>query len=374
MRILLLGGGLQALCCGKSLNELHYQVDAVSDDLQVVKSKFFHTVYRGIDSSSIQIYEILKKEHYDVLIPMVDMNVSFLSKHKQYIEKTFGCKCACAENDLLKIVEDKHSFMDFCKKNQIVHPVTYPLTNSSLEDAIRLVGFPSLIKPDFSIGARGITRVDSVEELKNKFPEIQKQYGTCTLQEFIDNKEYYYNVMLYRTKGGEYPAHAIIKIVRMYPVHAGSSSCCISVENDELLEICKGCLDKLNWVGMADFDVLQRLDTKEFKIIEINPRVPASLKGATISGVNIPEVIVKDLMGLPIPSYTYQKGKIMRYLGIDLMWFMKSPNRFKANPSWLSFIGKDIYYQDIYKEDMSTWWTWLAEGLKKLGRRNKRLR
>ena len=374
MKILLLGGGLQALCCGKSLKALCYQVDAVSDDLQVVESKFFRTVYTDMDSASEQIYPILEKEKYDVLIPMVDMNVSFLSKNKNYIESKFGCKCACADNDLLKIVEDKHVFMGFCQKNGIPHPQTCVLAENSYDIAVKKVGFPALIKPDFSIGARGITRVDSIEELKSKFPKIQKQYGTCTLQEFIDNKEYYYNVMLYRTKSGEYPAHAIIKIVRMYPVHAGSSSCCISVENDELLEICKSCLDNLNWVGMADFDVLQRLDTKEFKIIEINPRVPASLKGATISGVNIPEVIVKDLMGLPIPSYTYQKGKIMRYLGIDLMWLMKSPNRFKANPSWLSFIGKDTYYQDIYKEDMSTWWTWLAEGLKKLGRRNKRLR
>ena len=374
MKILLLGGGLQALCCGQSLSRMQYRVDAVSDDLQVVKSVFFHTVYRGIDSSSIQIYEILKKEHYDVLIPMVDMNVSFLSKNKHYIEKTFGCKCACAENDLLKVVEDKHSFMDFCKMNHVPHPVTNRLSHELLDVAITNVGFPSLIKPDFSIGARGITKVNSKEELKTKFPEIQKQYGTCTLQEFIDNNEFYYNVMLYRTKNGEYLAHAIIKIIRMYPVNAGSSSCCVSVENNELLEICKDCLDKLNWVGMADFDVLQRLDTEEFKIIEINPRVPASLKGAIISGVNIPEVIVKDLMGLPVPSYTYKTGMVMRYMGIDIMWLLKSSKRFKTNPSWLSFIGKDIYYQDIYKEDISTWWTWLVEGLKKLGRRNKRLR
>lgn len=374
MKILLLGGGLQALSCGKSLKELNYHIDAVSDDLQVIKSVFFHKVYQGVNSSSIQIYEILKKEHYDVLIPMVDMNVSFLSKNKKYIEKEFRCKCACVDYDLLEIVEDKHVFMNFCKENRVPHPVTRQLTEDSLEEAIKEVGFPSLIKPDFSIGARGITRVDNQSEVKCKYPEIQHKYGPCTLQELIDNKEFYYNVMLYRNKDGNYLAHTIIKIVRMYPIYAGSSSCCISVENDELLQICKDCLDKLNWVGMADFDVLQNLDTKEFKIIEINPRVPASLKAATISGVNIPEVIVKDLMGLPVPRYSYQPGKIMRYLGIDFMWFLKSPKRFNSNPYWFSFYGKKIYYQDIYRDDTTTWWTWLAEGVKKLGRRNKKLR
>ena len=64
----------------------------------------------------------------------------------------------------------------------------------------------------------------------------------------------------------------------------------------------------------------------------------------------------------------------MRYIGIDFMWFLKSPKRFNSNPYWFSFYGKKIYYQDIYRDDTTTWWTWLAEGVKKLGRRNKKLR
>ena len=180
--------------------------------------------------------------------------------------------------------------------------------------------------------------------------------------------------MLYRDKSGNFLGHTIMKIVRMYPVAAGSSSCCITVENDALLKICKDCLDKLGWVGMADFDVLQRLDSGEYKIIEINPRVPASLRAAAISGVNFPEIIVNDTMGLDIPTYAYTPGKTLRYMGIDIMWLLKSTNRFHTKPCWLYFFGKNIYYQDIFKQDFSTWWTWLAEGLSKISKRNKKLR
>ena len=160
----------------------------------------------------------------------------------------------------------------------------------------------------------------------------------------------------------------------MYPIAAGSSACCITIENDALLEICKDCLNILDWVGMADFDVLQRLDNGEYKVIEINARVPASLRAADISGVNFPELIVCDSLGLQVPSFEYHPGKIMRYLGLDIMWWLKSPHRFSTNPSWFSFLGKDIYYQDIYRLDSSTWWTWLAEGIGKLGGKNKKLR
>ena len=75
MKILLLGGGLQALCCGKSLNDLHYQVDAVSDDLQIAQSIFFRFVYKGIDSASDQIYSMLEKEKYDVLWSSVSIMI-----------------------------------------------------------------------------------------------------------------------------------------------------------------------------------------------------------------------------------------------------------------------------------------------------------
>lgn len=375
MRILLLSGGLQGLSCGESLRQCEHSVDVITHDLQIRKSRFFETVYPEGDELSLEgLLAILRETHYDVVIPMGDKNVSFLSENRREIEEVGNCKCACPDIKLLEDVEDKHRFMAFCEKNGVPHPKTIVLSSDNLEGVAMEVGFPALIKPDYSVGARGITRVNNIEELKKSFPEVSKKYGACTLQELIENEEYYYNVMLYRAADGRLLGHAISKIVRMYPVHAGSSSCLITVENDELLNICKNCLDKLGWVGMADFDVLQRLDNKEYKIIEINARVPASVRAAQISGVNFPEIIVRDAMRLGIPQYKYQPGKTLRYLGIDIMWLLKSSNRFNASPCWLRFWGQNIYYQDIFKQDVSTWWTWLAEGLMKISKRNKRIR
>lgn len=374
MNILIIGGGLQGLCCGYSLYGKGHVVDIVSNELQIVKSKYFHHVYNDVCNHNEDIFDVLKYKHYNVIIPMGDVNVSFLSKNKSKIEEEYGCRCACPDYETLSIVEDKHRFMSFCSENNIPHPQTFVLKDETLLQCAEYVGFPALIKPDFSVGARGITKVNNITELKEKYQTVVNNYGSCTLQEFIHNQDYYYNVMLYRNSQGHFLAYSIIKIVRMYPINAGSSSCCISVENDELLNICKDCLDKLNWVGIADFDVLQRLDNNELKIIEINPRVPASLKAATISGVNIPEVILKDLMGETIPQFIYKTGKVLRYMGLDIMWFLNSTKRFKCKPYWINFLGRDIYYQDIYIDDYSTWWTWFVEGIKKLKKKNRRIR
>ena len=375
MKILLLSGGLQGLSCGESLSRNGYKVDVVSNDLQIQKSRFFNRVYSDVDENSLgEIINIVIKTQYDVIIPMGDKNVLLLSENKKTIEGYGRCKCACPDKELLTIVEDKHRFMEFCELHNVPHPQTRVLTAVNTREVARCIGFPALIKPDFSVGARGITRVDSLYELQAKLPEISDHYGPCTLQELVGNEEYYYNVMLYRTIDGKFPVHTISKIVRMYPVKAGSSSCLVTVENEVLLNICKDCLEKLNWVGMADFDVLQRLDNGEYKIIEINPRVPASLRAAAISGVNFPELIVKDVTRQDVPEYIYKPGKTLRYLGIDIMWLLKSNRRFRSKPCWFKFFGKDIYYQDIFSNDTSTWWTWLAEGLMKISKRNKQIR
>ena len=373
MNILLAGGGLQGLSCGASLYKNH-KVSVWGKSLQTEKSRFFEHCYDYAKGREEKLYELLKTEKYDVVLPISDFTVPFVSKHKEEIEERFGVKCAVPDYEQVYIVEDKSRFMHFCQQKNIPHPKTSRLTAETIEQVGKDIGYPALIKPDYSVGARGITKVSSQEELIRLYPEISSKYGSCTLQEFVDNQEYYFNVMMYRNREGKILATTVIKIVRMYPIGAGSSSCCVSVENEELTKICADCLNKLNWVGMADFDVLQRLDNKEYKIIEINARVPASLRGAAISGVNFPEIIVNDVMGMEIPSIVYKSGKVMRYLGLDIMWFLKSPKRFKTIPLWFSFFGSNLYYQDIYKEDVSTWWTWLAEGLGKLNKRNKKLR
>ena len=372
-RILLFGGGLQGLSFGESLFDKKdkYELSVISDDYGIRKSRFFCEVFeRGAADEDEILDKAFHQKQFEVIVPMSDGAAKFLSKNKSRIETKYLTKCAICDEEVLSVVVDKGKFMDFCEKNGIPHPKTRPITEDNLESVADYIGFPSLIKPDFSVVARGISKVKSLKELREQYPAIRQKYNSCTLQEFVDNPDYYYNVMLYRDSQGRCSQHAIIKIVRMYPIGAGSSSCCVSVQNDELLSICKDALDKLNWFGMADFDVLQRKDTLEYKIIEINPRVPASLRAAYISGVDFPETILRDTVGDEVGVCNYSPGKTLRYLGIDLLWFLKNPRRFKSSPSWFRFFGKDIYYQDIFRKDCSTWYSWFVTGLKKLSRNN----
>ena len=74
------------------------------------------------------------------------------------------------------------------------------------------------------------------------------------------------------------------------------------------------------------------------KIMEINPRITGSVKICYACGVNFSKQIIQDHLGLKItPFMDYEAGKYLRYLHTDLLWFIKSPQRFTCKPSWFDF-------------------------------------
>lgn len=349
MNILIVGGGLQALSVARSLKKERYSVIALLHRGDIsTKSKYIDELYT-IDITPTykkeylsSVHRVLQVHAISVIIPLSDVTAEFLSIHKVNLEHEYHLKCAIPNYDIFQKANDKWQLMDLCKENFIPHPRTQLLTSSNLQEAAGAIGFPALIKPNISVGARGITMVCSLSDLQDKYDGILRKYGECTLQEYIDTSGApYYNVMMYRDEKGNIINTAIIEIIRYYPIKGGSSSFCRTIESKELSEICKKTLEVLNWIGFADFDILQTKDG-DFKIIEINPRVPASIRAAEVSGINFPALIVNDILGIKISPYTYVPNKQLRYLGLDIMWFISSNRRFLVFLLGSSFFPKFI--------------------------------
>ena len=299
----------------------------------------------------LELMSFLATHQIDVIIPLSDGSAAFVSKNKTELEKQFGVKCAVPDYEIFCTAHNKGRLMDICRQYDIPHPRTFTISADMFEEAVAYVGFPALIKPDISEGARGIVYVESAEQVRAKVGAVIKEFGSCTLQQYIRHTGVYYNVMLYRGAAGECLGQTVIRILRYFPLKGGTSCYCESVEEPELVAMCFSLLDRIGWVGFADFDIMQEADTGAYKIIEINPRTPASIKAAYVSGVDFPSVILRDTLGLPVPEYRYESGKILRYMGLDVMWFLFSPERFRFRPSWFRFFGKNIFYEDGYWND-----------------------
>ena len=161
-------------------------------------------------------------------------------------------------------------------------------------------------------------------------------------------------------KDGNPAFSSVIWKQRYYPVNGGSSCCNVTIDNPAIAKTCGEVLKAIGWVGFADFDLIENPDTHELLIMEINPRIPACVRSAFKSGMDYATMIADATLGLPLRDYKYTPGKRLRHLGFDVLWFLKSPDRFKTKPSWFRFFGKDTYYQDWLCGDFKAffWGTW----------------
>lgn len=364
-KILLLDGeGVQVVCMARELNKLGHELTALC--AQKVSSgyatKYLHHKYKSpnlhleAEAFKAYFYEHLRKYQYDLIIPMGDESAYFLSREKENVEQQYKTLCAVETYSTFELANDKQKLMEVCEKYDIVHPHTRALPSlvsekfeEFLHDTAEYVGFPAMIKPNLSAGAKGITRVENIEELKEKYPPIAKTFGACALQQFVEQPDYYYNVMLFRRRDGKTAASTIIKIMRYFPLKGGTSCYSETIEHPFLLEQCERCLDKLSWHGFADFDVLEDKRTGELKIIEINPRVPSSLQASFASGVNFAKIFIDEYLGKGAEVFNvqlYKTGQQVRWFGLDVMWFLMSSRRFSFKPSWFRFWGKNVSYHD----------------------------
>lgn len=355
MNVLLLNGeNVQTICIARSLRQQgHYVVVFANSRFSSgYASRYINKKYITPDiikypsEFEAYLYKHLTNTNIDLIIPMGDDSATFLSQRKEYIESTYKCRSAVPTYSTFNIANDKQLLMELCEKHNLPHPRTRGISMDNIDSVAAYVGFPAMIKPNISAGAKGIVKVDNKGELELKLPSIIEQFGASTLQEYVQQSGHYYNVMLYRDRNGQIAAYTIIKILRYFPIKGGSSCYCQTVEHPYLLEKCKEVLECLDWRGFADFDILEDANSGELKIIEINPRVPSSLQASVASGVDFAKIIIADEFGEDTPLSTYVIGKEIRWFGLDVMWFVFSNKRFSFRPSWFKFFGKNVSYQD----------------------------
>lgn len=349
LRVLLFGGGMQSLSISRGLKDSGITVFNLADNKAVGKYSNYIDYFVPIDLQSFELSlmaDFINKNSIGVVIPMEDEYAKWLSENKIRLSQLAPlCNIAIVDYSIFQKTINKASVLSICKDNGLPHPRTEAVTLQNVNEIAQSINYPVLIKPDILNGSRGIVKVSGAEELKSVAPEIIRSFGSCSIQEYIENN-HYYNVMIYRYSSGEYSQVVVTDITRYYPIKGGSSSFCTTIEPDpNLVEPCKCLLEKLDWTGFADFDVLQS-KSGDYKIIEINPRVPASVHAAYISGIDFGRIIVDDMVNKSKSSMEYVPGKQLRFLGLDIAWFIYSPNRFNTHPSWFKFFSKDLYYQE----------------------------
>ena len=351
--ILILGGGTQGLAIIRSVRKNGHRVFLLTDEKNnyAGRSRYLSGVYEyhpktNTNSYLDELVNVIRKKNIEVVIPTSDGNAEFLSEHREEL-------LPLVRYELPKISDfmegyDKRSLMNLCNKNDYPHPYTLDLSKIDFKSSLlRDFPYPAMLKPDCTTGGRGMRKVNSYGELTAVYSDLHDRYGEYHLQQFIRPGGRQIKIQLYVDGEGDLLQSSVIRKLRWYPVEGGSCSCAVSDEAPEMVEVCHQILKDIHWAGFADFDLIEDPQTKTLLIMEMNPRVPACIKGAMAAGMDWGEIIVNGYLGLPQKEYTYRTGVVTRHLGFEALWFLHSEKRWSKDQHWFRFIGKDIHYQDM---------------------------
>lgn len=282
---------------------------------------------------------LIKENHFDLVVPLGDEIAKYLSRNKPELSRY--SRIAVNDWDIFQYAIDKLKTMHICQELGIPSPKTIESENPI--DEINSINFPVVVKPRTGIGSIGFQIIKDKEQLISYWNNYDNANGALLIQEYVEQGN---NPQLradfYRDRDGVFRLAMVGKVTRWFPIDGGSGIFVYTIHDDTIIENCKKLLDAIQWKGYANIDLVMDEKTKEAKILEINGRTGASIKIDYIAGANVSRLILEDELGFPVTDMLqYEDNHKMSCFLPDVLWLIKSKNRFTTEPSW--FDRKGVY-------------------------------
>lgn len=377
IRVLVPEAGKQALAMIRGLKELgcHVTVAGSSKYNACISSRLpdRKKVVEGLLSDKDKTFRFIldevKSGDYDVLMPIGELSTNPVTAHEEELGKYV--KLACAPRDTYLKVFDKQITFDHAMKLGIPCPYTR-VSGQTVDDYLVKAHFPLIIKPRNGLGSIGFHKFDTEAGLREKLTDSSFNIDDYVLQEFVEF-EHRIGALVFMDKKGNVCTNYATDVLRWFPLDAGSAVMIKTTDAPEILEQNNRLLKGLQWQGYSAACYMIDKHTGEPKLLEINGRIPATVKLAFLCGYNISKQMLEMAYGVEVTRYPENKNFEMyvRHFDTDLAWFLKSPDRFRAKPSWFSWKNTwdVIYSRDDRKPFFTNLWLNVVQYQEKMKRK-----
>lgn len=282
---------------------------------------------------------LIKENQYDLVVPLGDAAAIFLSSRKAEILRF--SKVAVNDWPVFQNAIDKLNTMQICQENNIPAPNTIITEDPKAEINHQDVVFPIVVKPRTGVGSVGFQIIRNRKKLDEYLDKYDNRNGPLLIQEYIEQGSHpQYRADLFRDRDGNFKLAMVGEVTRWYPLDGGSGIFAYTIHDAEIADNCKRLLDAIQWNGYANIDMVWDTKTGEAKVLEINGRTGATIKLDYIAGANISQLILENELGFPVTDMLkYDDNCRMTCLLPDMLWFLKSKDRFKTKPSWFDRRG-----------------------------------
>lgn len=343
IHVLVIDSGKQALAMVRGLKEIGCRVTVVTGSKNSINyvsnqpdNKIVNEHIHAHDELAINdLIALLKTGEYDVVMPTSEPGTDFATQHEKEI--TQYAKLACAPRDIYIKAFNKQITFDTAIENGI--PCSYTRhSKQDIEDYLDKCHFPIIIKPRQGLGSIGFHKFEKKEDFWPYMKEHSLNPDDYVVQEFV-NFDRHIGCLLFVDQKGNICTSYTVDVTRRFPIDAGSAVLLQLTNEHETLQYAGKLLRELRWRGFADVAFMVDKNTGESKLLEINGRIPQSVKMAYMCGFNISRQMLEMTYDEDVIQYpeNTKYGLYLRHFDTDLAWFFKSPDRFKAKPSWFSW-------------------------------------
>lgn len=314
------------------------------------------------EASYKALIEVLEQGRYDVVIPMTDFSATLLSDHLEEVSRY--CTPEVNPPEVFYQAADKQRTMQACARAGVPCPHTIYDMETADQVIEAQMPYPFIIKPRRGYGSIGFHVIRDEGELRAAFEPTRARFGPLVVQEYIPQTGTQYKCEVFLDGEGKPRSAVVFDKTRWYPIDGGSTCCSSSVHRPDIAENSIKLLQAMGWRGYGDVDLIEDPRDGVAKVMEVNPRITASVKVCFFAGVDFARQIVELRTGRPVTAYEdYREGARLRYMHTDLLWFIQSPDRFRARPSWFSF--KNTTDQIFSPKDPLPWFTYTLQALRK---------
>jgi len=318
---IIIGGHFQGLGLIRSLSEMGIPTILIDHAPCIARhSRYINHFYRCPDVadpvSFISYLKNLSSRHSLegwVLFPTDDETVAVLSQNHKELNGVF--RLTTPSWDIIQNVHLKKNTYQLAETLHIPIPKTfYP---DSIEDLRNIkckypvIIKPSVMRPFFKKTGSKVFKADNESKLLERYKQACNIINTedILIQEIIpdacDNL-YSFCPMF---KDRKIFARIIAKRCRQHPHDFGHASTYVkTVALPELELLSHKFLAAINYYGLCEVEFVYDHREKQYKLLEINPRIWGWHTLAKKAGVNLPYMVFQDTLGIEIRKEHYEVG------------------------------------------------------------------
>ena len=282
-----------------------------------------------------KIKEYQNHEEPVILIACGDGYAELLAKHKQELEGTFVVPYI--DYQLLEKLISKEGFYEVCEEYGLPYPKTKIIKLADYQDGSYAdvpFAFPVALKPEdpvswLDVQFEGRKKAFVIKDLAEFKDIVGKIYTNgykedLILQDFIPGDDSNMRVLnAYVDKNHQVKmmclGHPLLEDPD--PIAIGNYMAILPAYDEKLYETVQTFLEKINYVGMANFDIKYDARDGQYKFFEINLRQGRSSFYVTLNGYNLAKWYVDDyvedsLKDQPVVYGNQDPAKHKLWLGV----------------------------------------------------------